>query len=196
MWCAWWITEDSWMRGHSTSLHDWDSVHFLQYAEEIKWLFVLSSTIVQCLWIARRPPVFCSPEYYCVVSISSSLTFKKEECKSSKSKQVTQHNVTLIVRKAQNPIFISAVFCLRYCQSRKGSKLNNWELIAPAKRLNQNCDAECLSVCNSPDSSLCPLSCLSLPSVFVFNSFFFSVYFLYLSSRSQRHACNRKNLTQ
>ena len=140
MWFSW-VTEDSWMRGHSTSLHDWDSVHFLQYAEEIKWLFILSSTIVQCLWIARRPPVFCSPEYYCVVSISSSLTFKKEECKSSESKQVTQHNVTLIVRKAQNPIFISAVFCLRYCQSRKGSKLNNWELIAPAKRLNQNCDA-------------------------------------------------------
>ncbi len=91
-----------------------------------------------------------------------SLTFEKEECKSSESEQVTQRNVTLIVRKAQNPIFISAVFCLKYCQSRKGSKLNNWELIAPAKRLNQNCDAECLSECNSPDSSLCPLSCLSL----------------------------------
>ena len=29
-------------------------------------------------------------------------------------------DVTLIVRKAQNPIFISAVFCQKYRQSRKG----------------------------------------------------------------------------
>ena len=78
--------------------------------------------------------IFCS-------SSDTELNFWKRRMKSSESEQVTQRNVTLIVRKAQNPIFISAVFCLKYCQSRKGSKLNNWELIAPAKRLNQNCDA-------------------------------------------------------